>query len=322
MTAPHENAAPGGTAPTPAGFRSGFVALLGFPNAGKSTLMNALVGEHLAAVSGLPQTTRDRIHGILTTDHMQAVFVDLPGLVDPTDKLNEALRARVLESLEDADAILHLVDPQAGEPFGGGISDLLSRVVRPVLLVATKLDQLGDRFDTRGWAESQPGYDPAWYQGHLAVSALLRAGLPQLKEWIARLLPPGPMLYDPEDLTDRSVRFLAAEMIREKAFHYLHQELPYSTAVEIEEFRESENGKWYIGAVVHLERDTQKGMFIGRGGEMLKKISRAARQSIEELVGAPVYLDLHVRITRNWRKDDARLKQFGYERPKASKRRR
>ena len=322
MTDPDQNAPAAKPASQPApnpGFRSGFVALLGLPNAGKSTLMNALVGEHLAAVSGLPQTTRDRIHGILTDDAMQAIFVDLPGLVQPDDKLNEALRARVLESLDDADVILHLVDPSMQPPITEEIAGLLDRVTTPVLMVVTKLDHEGDGFDPRRWASGQVHFAARRYQAILAVSSLLRSGLPQLVEEVRALLPEGPAYYDPEDLTDRDMRFLASEMIREKVFHYLHQELPYAIAVEIEEFKERERGKWHVAAAIHVERDSQKGMVIGKGGSTLKKIGQAARQSIEGLVGAGVFLDLHVRVTKDWRRDAARLREFGYLRPARQK---
>ncbi len=301
------------TAVTPPDFRSGFVAILGKPNAGKSTLVNALIGEKLAAVSGLPNTTRDRIHAILTTDTMQAILVDLPGLVEGSDRLNEALRKRVLDSVAGVDVVLHIIDVEDLQSVNEDIADVLARSQRPVVLAINKVDRKSAAFDARSWAgELPPPFNAALYREIIGLSALKGQGLPQLLKALEGLLPPGPHLYDPDQLTDRHLRFLAAELIREKVYHFTHEEIPYSTAVEIEEFHERPGGKTFIAAIIHLERDSQKGIVIGKGGAMLKKISTAARQDIERLMDGPVFLQLHVKVSRDWRRSERALREFGY----------
>jgi GTP-binding protein Era len=304
-------------------FRAGFVALLGKPNAGKSTLMNALVGAKLAAVSGLPQTTRERLSGIYTDENRQIVFVDLPGMTAPTDRLNEALRLSVLENISEVEAVLHLVDVEDQKPLDDDVAEALRFVRRPMILLITKLDGKHREVDAREWASNRiPKKVLESYHAILGVSARDGRGLAELLDQLAALMPFSPPLYDPEDLTDRDLRYLAQEAIREKAFTLLHEELPYSVAVQIEDFKERERGKWYISANIFVERESQKGMVIGRGGEMLKKISQAARRDIEELAGAPVYLDLWVKVREKWRKNERDLEQFGYKTPKGKKRRR
>ncbi|MCB2156028.1 GTPase Era [bacterium] len=305
-------------------YRAGFVAILGKPNAGKSTMVNALLGEKLAAVSGLAQTTRDRIHAILSGDDYQIIFVDLPGLVEATDKLNEALRNRVLDSIDGVDCIVHLVDVTDDEPVTEDMAELIARINVPMILAVNKIDKKSAGFDAKSWAgELRPRVDPKNYRAIFGISAQFGKNLDALREEIRATLPPGPPLYDPEQLTDRDMRFLAAELIREKVFHFTHQEVPYSTAVQIEEFAERSTGKWFISAVIHLERDTQKGIVIGKKGTMLKQISMAARKDIEALTGEGVFLELHVKVTKNWTKNESRLREFGYDtRPHKGGRRR
>ncbi|MDK2970464.1 MAG: GTPase [Candidatus Sumerlaeota bacterium] len=295
-------------------YRSGFVAILGKPNAGKSTLVNALLGEKLCAVSGLPQTTRDRINAIHSDDTMQAVFVDLPGLVADTDKLNAALRQNVLDGIEGVDCVIHLVDTTDPDPVGADMAALLAATKTPVIGVASKIDTQAADFDAAQYfATLEGGAPPARYTVLLGISAVRGAGLGELLAAVRELLPEGPPLYDPDQLTDRSMRFLAAELIREKVFQLLHEEIPYSTAVTIEAFEERSVGKAYIAASIHLERDSQKGIVIGRGGSMLKKISQSARHDIEALLGNGVFLDLHVKVTPHWRKKEYLLREFGYD---------
>jgi GTP-binding protein Era len=301
------------TPDTPAPFRSGFIAILGKPNAGKSTLVNALIGEKLAAVSGLPNTTRDRIHAILTTDTMQSILVDLPGLLQGDDKLNAALRARVIDTISGVDALLHLVDVEDTNSVNDDVAGVLARCQTPMVLAVNKIDRRSATFDARSWAgELPPPFDSSLYGDIIGVSALHGTGLKQLVTALEALLPPGDYLYDPEQLTDRNLRFLAAELIREKVYHFTHEEIPYATAVEIEEFREQHGGKTFIAAIIHVERDTQKGIVIGKGGAMLKKISTAARLDIERLMDGPVFLQLHVKVSRDWRRSERALREFGY----------
>jgi len=294
-------------------YKSGFVAILGMPNAGKSTLVNALIGEKLAAVSGLPNTTRDRIHAILSTESMQMIFVDLPGLTEGTDRLNEALRSRVLDSVAGVDVVLHLVDVEDPLPVTADMAEVLAKSLRPVVLAVNKVDRKSASFDARSWAGELPApFDAALYRKVIGVSALKGGGLNELLGVLEDLLPEGPPLYDVDQLTDRNLRFLASELIREKVYHFTHEEIPYATAIEIEEFREQQGGKTFIAAIIHLERDSQKGIVIGRGGAMLKKISTAARKDIENLMQGPVFLQLHVKVSRDWRRSERALREFGY----------
>jgi GTP-binding protein Era len=299
--------------PPPGEFRSGFVAILGKPNAGKSTLVNSLVGEKLAAVSGLPNTTRDRLHAILTTETMQAIFVDLPGLVLGTDRLNESLRRRVLDGIAGVDVVLHLIDVEDKEPITADVAGVLASISTPVILAVNKIDCKSAAFDARSWAGELPApFNASLYRNIIGVSALHRTGLDELVARIEQLLPIGVHLYDPEQLTDRNLRFLSAELIREKVFHFTHEEIPYSAAVEIEEFHEQHEGKTFVAAIIHVERDSQKGIVIGHGGAMLKKISTAARKDIEHLLDGPVFLQLHVKVSRDWRRSERALREFGY----------
>ncbi len=302
MTAPH---------------RAGFVALLGKPNAGKSTLLNNILGEKLAAVSALPQTTRDRLFGIHSDTTCQIVFVDLPGVLEPTDRLNECLSENVRSGIKDVDLIVHLVDVGDPEPLTKPMMELLQAARCPVVLALNKLDGKRLRTDAGSWAgEKLPGDARERYTAILGLSAKEGHGIPDLLETIRGVLPEGPPFYDPETITDRDMRFLAQEMIREKAFLHLHEELPYAVAVEIREFQEREAGKWYIAADLHVERDSQKGIVIGKKGETLRRISSEARRDIERLCQAPVYLDLWVKVRPKWRKRDADLRRFGYTPPK------
>lgn len=303
-----------------ANFRAGFAALLGKPNAGKSTLVNTLLGSRLAAVSNLPQTTRDRFQGILTDDHRQIIFVDLPGMVAASDRLNECLRQNVLDALDGIDVVLHLVDVNDREPINEDIEAALAQVKVPTLLVLTKNDGKRSKTDASSWVgENLPEAIARRYHSIHAVSAFSGRDLEGLVDDITGLLPENPPLYDPEILTDRDMRYLAQEMIREKVFHFLRDEIPYATAVLVDEFKEREEGKWYIRATIHVERDTQKGIVIGKGGMTLKQISQTARRDIEKICDAPVFLDLWVKVREKWRRHDASLREFGLSPPRQKK---
>ncbi|MGF1574287.1 MAG: GTPase Era [Sumerlaeia bacterium] len=294
-------------------FRCGFVAFLGKPNVGKSTLVNALLGEKLVAVSGLPQTTRDRINAIVSRQKFQVIFVDLPGLVEADDKLNEVLRENVLRGIEGVDCVLHLMDATEEVLITPDMAELLKAIACPVIGVLNKIDQLPQSFKQEEWARKQEApFNAARYQAFHSIAARQGAGVPELLDSIVEYLPFGPPLYDPEDLTDRDMRFLTTELIREKIFLHTHQELPYSTAVSIDEFSENDFGKWFISATIYVERDAQKGMIIGKKGDKLKQISTEARRDIEALAGTAVYLELFVKTAKHWRKSDFYLKQFGY----------
>lgn len=291
--------------------RCGLVALAGKPNAGKSTLLNRLVGQKLAITSPKPQSTRDRVTGILTEGDTQIVLVDTPGLLDATYALQQAMRAASLAALHDADMVLYLVDASAPDQRSDTLqraAALASPVRAPVITTFTKCD-LVSVDERRALVDEHPAAS--------CVSALTGDGIEPLLQRVRDGLPEGPFLYDADDLSAQTVRFLAAEFVREAALEQLDQEVPYAVACAIEEFRE-DRSPVYIRAVLYVERESQKQIVIGRGGSRIRDIGRAARLKIEELVGAPVYLDLWVKVLANWRRDAAALRRLGYHVPKES----
>lgn len=290
-------------------FRSGFITILGRPNAGKSTLLNALVGQKIAIVSNKPQTTRDRIAGILTTDTYQMILVDTPGVIEPTDRFNETLMYRVGQALEHIDVIYHLVDAtQLSSTEEAAVAQLVKSVrCRARFLLLNKVDQLSGQQDELVGQPDAQAYDKV-----LRISALKGLGLPDLLERTAARLPTGPAYYGADQMTDRDERFLSTEIVREKVFHHLGAEIPYSVYTDIEAFEEREN-KDYIRITIYVERDSQKGIVIGAGGSMLKKIGQEARHDIEEITGRPAYLELWVKVRKNWRKSESDLSNFGFK---------
>jgi GTP-binding protein Era len=278
--------------------RCGVVALAGRPNVGKSTLLNALVGEHLAIVSPKPQSTRLPVVGLLTRADTQFIFTDSPGLLEPEYKLHETMRAAALRAIEDAEVIAYL-HPLAEYP-----APALAKVGRlerppraPIVTVYTKADLVPP-------TARRP--DPL-----TAVSAVTREGLDLLLDTLQARLPESPFHYDPDAMATQPMRFFAAEFVREAAFELLHEELPYSVAVEIDEFREGQEPV-YIRAVVYVERTSQKGIVIGEGGRTIKAIGQTARGKIEALLGARVFLELHAKVLPKWRRQLASLKRLGY----------
>jgi GTP-binding protein Era len=290
-------------------FKSGFVAIVGKPNAGKSTLLNRLVGEKLAIVSTKPQTTRNAILGILTRDNYQIVFTDTPGIIEPKNLLNRCLIDTVRTAIGDVDLIYHIADVTDPVPVNESVMNLLKGSRAPRFLLANKIDRLRRPFDIRDFPNLP---DAGGYEKAIAISALRGHNLDLLINLTLDYLPEGPLYFEPGQISDRNLRFLSAELIREKAFDLLGEELPYSTAVEVEEFKEREEGKWFIRAVIYVERESQKGMVIGAAGKMLKKIGTLARPAIENLVGQPVYLELWVKVRKNWTKSEQELRRFGY----------
>jgi len=299
-------------APSP-DFRCGFVAILGKPNAGKSTLLNRLVGEKVAIVSPRPQTTRDRINGILTDENSQAIFVDMPGLVEPRDRLNEALVESIRQALDGIDGVIHLIDVTDAYPMAPPAPETLDAIQVPLFAVVNKVDLLPGPFDLERRLDEKPGWiEPDRYQAILPVSATTGAGTDSLLEALRSILPEGPPLYDPEIPTDRDLRWLAGETVREKVFLLLGEEVPYAIATQTEEFAERPDGKWFIRVTIFVERESQKGIVIGSGGQMLKKIGQAARGEIESMADHPVFLELWVKVRKNWRKKEIELRRFGY----------
>ncbi len=298
-------------------FRSGFAALLGDPNVGKSTLVNALLDFKLAIVSPKAQTTRDKIHAIYTDSECQLIFVDTPGVMEPQDSFNVCLRDRALEALEGADVVLHLVDAQSPQFLPSEARRALLKLKKPVLLIVNKCDLLEGydvSLDTDALnALLQFPFDTEFYDQIICVSALQRQGLKQLVQAVSARMPLGPPLYETDQYTDRSMRFLASEIVREKVLENCHQEVPYSVATVTEEFQERTQGKYLVRVVIFVETPSQKGIVIGRGGSMLRTIGSEARPEIEQLADHAIFLELFVKVRRNWRKKAHDLQEFGYE---------
>ena len=288
-------------------FRSGFVTLIGRPNAGKSTLTNQLVGEKVAIISDKPQTTRNTIRGIYSDEKMQVVLLDTPGVHKPKFKLGERMMNSVNEALAGCDIILYLVD--ATEEFGSGEEYILSMLRKdaaktPVFLILNKIDLLKKEqllpliafyADKYAFAEIVP------------LSAASGENTSSLLEAIYKLLPEGPCYYPPDTVSDLPENMLIAELIREQALRLTTDEVPHSIAVTVSELEERENGLLYVGANIYVERDSQKGIIIGRHGAMLKKIGSAARWEIEKIFGCRVYLEIKVRAKKDWRNNSGLL---------------
>jgi GTP-binding protein Era len=295
--------------------RAGMVALVGFPNVGKSSLMNRLVEQKLSIVTPFAQTTRERVLGIDSRDGVQMVFVDTPGLVDPRYLLHRAMMHIALQVISDSDVVLLLIDASAGVPeFGPDVMELLDRAPK-LLVVSNKVDVApADRREkVREWSRTRFNVEPH------EVSAVTGEGTEALRGEIARRLPVSEFLYPEEDVSSQPVRFFVAELIRETVFEQYSQEVPYSVATKVEEFREN-SSPLYIRAVVFVERASQKAIVVGSGGQAIKKLGQAAREKIEEFVGAPVYLDLWVKVLPRWRKDPVTLQRLGFKLPDAESR--
>jgi len=305
----------------PEDHRSGFVAVLGKPNVGKSTLINAFVGQKIAIISPKPQTTRHRLRGILTLPQAQIIFIDTPGIHFPKHKLGEYMVETATRALKGIDLTLFMVDvSQPPTREDEEIARLLiSRKPRgeerpaPVILVLNKVDLLRpEREETHREAYLALGEFQEW----LFLSATRGDNRERLLELIIEYLPLGPQYYPPDQVTDQEVRFMAAELIREQALEFLHQEVPHSVAVVVEEFQERREDLTYISATIYVEKDSQKGIILGQEGKMLKRIGSAARREIESLLGKRVYLELWVKVSKRWRQDEGSLRRLGYALPK------
>jgi GTP-binding protein Era len=281
--------------------RCGTVVLAGRPNVGKSSLLNALIGEHLAIVSPKPQSTRLPVVGLLTRDDTQYIFTDSPGLLEPEYQLHVAMRAAAVRAIEDAEVIayLHPLTEYPAPPLAS-VARLAKPARAPVVTVYTKADLVPP--------SDRPTVRPS---DGVVVSAVQGEGVAELLEGLRGRLPESPFHYDPEEMATQPMRFFAAEFIREAAFELLHEELPYSVAVEIDEFREGADPV-YIRAVVYVERASQKGIVIGDGGRTIKALGQTARAKVEALLGTRVFLELHVKVLPKWRRRDASLKRLGY----------
>jgi GTP-binding protein Era len=283
--------------------KAGIVTVVGKPNAGKSTLLNRIVGQKLSIVSAKPQSTRDRIVGIRTDGDVQMIIHDTPGLLNPKYALQRAMRATALRALDDADVIVYLVDATEGTPDSLETAAGLEREPRaPVIVALNKVDRLSSA-DRARLAAALPAA--------LFVSASNGDGIPELLATTAQRLPESPFLYPEDEISTQNLRFFVAELVRETALEQLSDEVPYSIACEIEEFRE-EKAPVYIRAVLHVERDSQKRILIGAKGQKIRSIGQAARAKVESFLGASVYLDLWVKVLPNWRKNAHAMARFGY----------
>jgi GTP-binding protein Era len=306
--------------------RSGFVAICGRPNVGKSTLLNALLGEPVAVATAHPQTTRERLLGIWTRPEFQAVLVDTPGIHRARSALNRYMVAQALRGARDVDLVLLLAEtPSVGSdeqaagwtPGEVALEGLvaLAELRRPMILVLTKIDVLADRRHLlpviQAWMRQHP------FEAVVPTSALGGEGLPQLQAEVVGRLPEGPRYYDPEQLSDRDMRWHAAELVRAELFEHLGQELPYSCAVQVTGWQEKED-RDTVHATVYVERDSQKGIVIGKGARVIKALSVGARQRISALTGRPCDLVLQVAVARDWTRDPAKLPRFGYHDPEPS----
>lgn len=289
--------------------KAGFVNIIGRPNAGKSTLMNALVGEYISIITPKAQTTRHRIVGITNDEDHQVVYSDTPGILDPKYSLQSEMMAAVKGALRDADILVFLIDVDDQNTDFHGIDDLLTALKIPLIVVLNKIDlsdqgrleELVEHYGTRF-----PGSDV------IPISALHGFGIDQLKARVLALLPESPPYYDKDALTDRPMRFFVSEIIRERILENYQKEIPYSVQVEVESYK-VEGDLVRIRALIFVERKSQKGILIGHKGESLKRVGTQARLRIEKFIGSKVFLELHVKVDEGWRSKENRLKAYGYK---------
>lgn len=292
-------------------YKSGFAAVIGRPNVGKSTLINSLIGQKVVIMSDKPQTTRNKIMCILTLEDAQILFIDTPGIHKPKHKLGEFMVRAAENTLREVDVILFVVD--VTEEMGPGeryILERLSEVKTPVILVVNKIDLI-DKRQVLPIIEKYTASHP--FTAVVPISALEHTNLEGIVEEIKKYLVPGPQYYPEDMVTDQPERLVIAEMIREKVLHVTREEIPHAIAVDIEEIKTRANEDLYVRAVIYVERDSQKGIVIGAKGNLLKEIGKQARVDIENLLGSKVFLDLWVKVKKDWRNRDTMLRSFGYE---------
>ncbi|MGB8953861.1 MAG: GTPase Era [Tumebacillaceae bacterium] len=292
--------------------RSGFVAIVGRPNVGKSTLMNYMIGQKIAIMSDKPQTTRNRIHGVLTTERGQIIFMDTPGIHKPKHRLGEQMVKTAIQTLDGVEAALFIVD--ATMPKGAGdeyIIELLKKVKdTPVFLLINKIDLI----EKQQLFEIINSYKDTYeFAEIIPISAKAGDNVDALLDRLMGLLPEGPQYYPPDMVTDHPERFIVAELIREKVLHLTHEEVPHSVAVEVEQMQlREEKNMLVIHAAIYTERDSQKAIIIGKSGALLKQIGQRARYDIERLLGSKVYLELWVKVKADWRNREHMLRNFGF----------
>lgn len=294
----------------PPDFKSGFIGIVGRPNVGKSTLMNQLVGQKIAITSPVAQTTRNRLRGILTTKEAQLIFVDTPGIHKPHHQLGEVLVQNAKIAIESVDVVLFVVDATtfcgAGDRY---IADLLSRSSTPVILGVNKIDQQTANSLAIDESYTQLASTHQWQT--VKFSAKTGAGLGELQQLLIQNIEPGPYYYPPDLVTDQPERFIMGELIREQILLLTREEIPHSVAISIDKVEETTTITRVL-ATIHVERDSQKGILIGKGGSMLKAVGSAAREQIQKLIAGKVYLELFVKVQPKWRQSRIRLAEFGY----------
>lgn len=291
-------------------FRSGYVAIIGKPNVGKSTLLNSFLGEKLSIVTPKAQTTRNRITGILTEKNYQIIFLDTPGILEPSYRLQQHMVENAMRASSDADVLLLMVEAyKPPEELEKEVFGKIRALRKKTILVLNKVDRI--RKDTLLLIISTY-HDQLGFEEIIPISALNGDGVSQLLDVVVRSLPTGVMYYPEDQISDLPERFFIAEIVREKLLLQTQQEVPYSTTVQTDEVKEREGGRLYIRATIYVERESQKGIVIGKKGKMLKKVGLLARQEIERWMEAPVYLDLWVKVKPDWRKKEGDLREFGY----------
>jgi len=295
-------------------FRCGYVTIIGEPNVGKSTLMNGLLGQKISIVTHKPQTTRHRVLGLLSTHEYQIIFLDTPGIIKPKYLLQEVMMQFASSAMQDADLLLFMIDaldPKTGDALGDDEAfKRLQGLNKSVFLIINKIDLIEKDMALPiigHYAKQFP------FKEIFPISALKLEGTQELLTAMRGALPIHPPLYPLDIVSEHSERFFVSEIIREKIFVKCQEEVPYSTTVDITEFKERERGKWFISADVYVERDSQKGILIGKNGAMLKEIGRQARQDIERFLGHSVFLELRVKVREKWREDEQWLARLGYK---------
>ena len=289
--------------------RSGFINIIGSPNVGKSTLMNALVGERLSIITSKAQTTRHRILGFVNEEDYQMVFSDTPGIIDPAYKLQESMMDFVRSAFDDADILVYMVEMGEKTLKDPQFFKKLQQAAAPLLLLINKIDT-GDQESLNAavthWSEQLPRAEI------FPISALEGFGVSQVMERLKELLPLGPAYFPKDQLTDKTERFVVSEVIREKILLNYDKEIPYAVEIQVESFKESDT-IIHIGAIILVERDTQKGILIGHQGKGLKRVGTEARKDLEQFFAKKIHLEMHVKVSKNWRSDDNLLRRFGYQ---------
>jgi len=292
-------------------FKSGYVAIVGKPNVGKSTLINDFLGCKLSIVTPKPQTTRKKIMGVLTKEEYQIVFYDTPGVMEPRYELQKYMVKEAFDAIEDADVVLMMAEPfEPPTEWDKEILKKLSQVNTPVILAINKIDLI----EKDNLIPIISAYDKQFKFAEIVpISALKGTNLDLMLSLIVKYLPEGEPFYPEDYMTNYNERFLASEIIREKVFEFYGEEIPYSTTVEIEEFKEREAGKDFIKAIIYVERDSQKGIIIGENGKAIKRVGVIAREEIERQIGRKVFLELWVKVMEKWRKDKKKMYKLGYK---------